>query len=358
MFVMMPNGLDATQATLKNALQEFALAPELIERVLDSGYFLRTSGNPFNGTTWTTVSDMMYGAKQFSSSFPIDEFVQYVKGEFTFPELPPFTVLSAKSIDEIRTILADSCRTHYIEDGTFSYRGQPRGYTFKRQIPNPVRANADGQEISVTAGVYRQTSELYSFKTPPIERRSFRRFLRHLEPNNPDAWVDSEHAYDIMRTEQHYATQTAGLDLSFEIETAIFFATHKMKWDKRGRAYYEKVKRGGHEGVIYCFRFTNPTVRQTQYLIREFDFFRTYPPERILRQTCALPLFGQDERNIAITDLNCIIHLDPDFEYETPLTPEYMFPNAKEDRFYDKLLQLKDEFPEYLEKVVEYQWAR
>lgn len=355
---MMPDNPTTIQASLKKALEERALPAELILRVLDSGYFLRTWGNPFNGTTWTTVSDMMYGTKQVSSSFPIDEFVQYVKGEFSFPKLPPFVVLQAKSIDDINAILADPRRAHYIKEGTFSYRGQPRGYMFKRKVPNPVRADAEGKEISITAGVYRQTSELYSFKTPPVERRSFRHLVRRLEPNNPDVWADSHHAYDIMRTEQHYATQTAGLDLSFEIETAIFFATHKMKWDERGRAYYRKVKHGEHNGVIYCFRFTNPTVTQTQYLIREFDLFRTYPPTRILRQTCALPLFGQDERNIAITDLNCIIQLDPDFEYETPLTQEYMFPNAQEDRFYEKLLELKDNFPEDLKSVVEYQWAR
>jgi len=53
------------------------------------------------------VSDLMYGNKQFSSSFPIEEFVQYVKGEFTFPELPPFVILHVKSIDDIKAILAD-----------------------------------------------------------------------------------------------------------------------------------------------------------------------------------------------------------------------------------------------------------
>ncbi len=355
---MVNDGLETMQETLKRALEELALAPELIERVLDSGYFLRTWANPFSGTTWTTVSDMMYGNKQFSSSFPIEEFVQYVKGEFTFPELPPFVILHVKSIDDIKASLADPRRAHYIEDGAFSYRGQPRSYTFQRRIPNPVRAGAEGREISVTAGIYRQTSEVYSFRTPPIERRSFRHFLRHLEPNNPAAWAASHYAYDTMRTEQHYATQTAGLDLTFEIETAIFFATHKMKWDQYDRAYYEKVERGEHNGVIYCFRFTNPTVRQTQYLIREFDLFKTYPPERILRQTCALPLFLQEERNIAITDLNCIIQLDPNFEYEARLTPEYMFPNTQEDRFYGKLLQLKDKYPEDLKNVVEYRWAR
>jgi hypothetical protein len=36
-----------------------------------------------------------------------------VKGEFRFPALPPFVVLAAKSMDDIRSILADLTRCAY-----------------------------------------------------------------------------------------------------------------------------------------------------------------------------------------------------------------------------------------------------
>jgi hypothetical protein len=115
---------------------------------------------------------------------------------------------------------------------------------------------------------------------------------------------------------------------------------------------------GSYTGAIYCFRFGSPTVKKTEYLIRDFDLFKTHRPERILRQACGLPLIGRFERNIAITEIDCIIRLHPNFEYDGLLTPEHMFPNTPEDPFYRKLLALKDRFPEELGEVVEYAWAR
>ena len=77
-----------------------------------------------------------------------------------------------------------------------------------------------------------------------------------------------------------------------------------------------------------------------------------------MRQDCGLPIFAGHERHIAVTDLAFIIYLHKDFDYQGRKTPEYMFPNSKEDRFYGKLLELKDRFPDELEDIVEYEWAR
>ena len=69
------------QRSLKEALEERALAPELIARVLDFGHFSGL-GYSFTGKTGTRVSDMMYGAKAIFQVSPIDrDFIQYVKGE-------------------------------------------------------------------------------------------------------------------------------------------------------------------------------------------------------------------------------------------------------------------------------------
>lgn len=68
-----------------------------------------------------------------------------------------------------------------------------------------------------------------------------------------------------MRVEQHYDTQTAGLDISFDIETAIFFATYKFLFNSHGNAYHSKIKKGEHEGVIYGFRFRDPPVKKLNF---------------------------------------------------------------------------------------------
>lgn len=316
--------------------------------------------DPFSGRTWQTVSDAMYGNKQHSSSFETESFTKYICGQNAFPPLPSFRTNEVRSFEELLEVLAEPRRAHYIEDGSLTFRGQPAEYKFRRKIPNPVRADKDGYEVSILPGLYRQKAEFYSFAEEPSEERSFARLLRELEPNNPSAHLDAIRAYDIMRTEQHYATQTAGLDLAFEAETAIFFATHHFRRDAAGIAYYEQVSPGEHCGVIYCFRFRDPPVKKTQYLIKDFDLFKTFPPLRILRQDCGLPLIGPYERNIALTDIDCVIRLHADFVLSRPhqKVPHYMFPSSSEDKFYKKLLELKDANPDLLSNLVEYKWAR
>nr|WP_279184676.1 hypothetical protein [Acetobacter syzygii] len=116
--------------------------------------------------------------------------------------------------------------------------------------------------------------------------------------------------------------------------------------------------RGNHQGVIYLFRFGSPSVRRTEFLINDFDYFRTNQPLRVIRQVCGLPCFGPYERNIAVTDVDTVIELDADFDDRSAYSPTYMFPNVMEDRFYGRLLAVKDRFPAALTDVVEYAWAR
>jgi hypothetical protein len=342
---------------LVELLRERKVSEELIEKVVDSGYIIRTFGG-FGAAPWEAVSDSMYGNKGRSSCFDIDKFVDYILGNYNFPELPPFVEYTVKSHKEIEDILSEPRRQHYINEGRMSFRGQTSQYTFKRQIPNPVRSDKDGKEISIFPGVFRQNSDFYSFKTEQKEERSLSYLLDELEPNSPDIYLDPSFAYDIMRVEQHYATQTTGLDISFNIETAIFFATYKFQFKSESRAYHSKIKKGDHKGVIYGFCFRDPPVKKTEFLINKFDLFKTYKPERILRQDCGLPLFSGYERNIAITDLDFIIHLDKDFDYKGEKTPSYMFPDVEEDTFYGKLLELKDKHPKLLKNIVEYEGSR
>ena len=237
-------------------------------------------------------------------------------------------------------------------------RGQPREHRLRRALPNPRRANAEGEEISILPGLYRQSpNALYSLTSPVEERRTIQAFRHEIDIAAEDGLLHS-FTRDFMHVEQHYARQNAGLDLTFDIESAIFFATNKFTVGPDKLARYEAVRRGDHQGVIYLFRFGSPSVRRTEFLIKEFDYFRTYQPLRVIRQVCGLPLFGECERNIAVTDVDTVIELESDFDGASALSPEYMFPNAEDDKFYGRLLPLKDRFPNELQDVVEYEWAR
>lgn len=340
---------------LIDILKQRSVSDNLIDKVINSGYIIRHWMDFKTPEGYITVSDKMYGNKQFSSLFDIDKFIKYIEGKSVFDKLPSFITFKVKNLAEINEILDEKSRSRYIENGQMSFRGQVKEYTFSREIPNPVRSDKHGNELSILPGAFRD-------KPLGINKNPFKResntvdlFLYELEPNNPNIFLDSSYAYDIMRVEQHYAKHTQGLDISFDVETALFFATNKLKWNKDGTAYHSKVEKGKHTGVIYCFVFRDPPVKKTEYLIKDFDLFKTYSPTRILRQNCGLPLFSDYDRNIAICDIDCIIYLDEDFDYETGLTSSYMFPNEKDDLFYGKLIELKKKKThKSLENIVEY----
>jgi hypothetical protein len=344
----------AREERLATMLSEANIEPAVIESVVDSGYYLRDWTNL--SAAYVAVTDMMYGNKEFSSHFSPDKFVEYLRGAQPFSSLPSIRRTKVRCRSDIEAILSQHSRSRFASQGSLCFRGQPSEYKFKRSIPNPVRSDVDGFELSVMAGVYRQKGATYSFANEALERRTIERRL--IEFDEPDISLgDYRSSYDAMRTEQHYATQTAGLDVTFDVETAIFFATHKFVWTEKEKARYERVSAPQHAGVIYCFRFTMPSVTKTEFLIRDFDFFKSHRPERIIRQNCGLPLIGPYERNVAVPDLDCIIELDATFSDMATLTPEYLFPSREEDAFYARLLELKKRFPDEMSNVVEYEWA-
>lgn len=343
------------ETELIEILRQKNVSDKLVDRVINSGYIIRHWMDFKTPEGYITVSDKMYGNKQFSSSFDIDKFIEYIEGKSVFEKLPDFRTFKVKNKADIQEILNEYPRNRFIKNGQMSFRGQVKEYTFLRNIPNPVRSDKNGKELSILPGAFRDKPLGINKNLSTREYNTVDLFLRELEPNNPSIFLDSSSTYDIMKVEQHYAKHTEGLDISFEIDTALFFATNKLNWNENGAAYHSKVEKGKHNGVIYCFVFRDPPVKKTEYLIKEFDLFKTYTPTRILRQNCGLPLFSDYDRNIAICDIDCIIYLDEDFEYETGLLPTYMFPNEKDDLFYGKLIELKKKKShELLENVVEY----
>jgi len=336
-------------------LRDAGIAEPVVKDVVESGYYMR-DWSDFMGGKYETVSDLMYGNKQLSSSFKFDAFLRYLNGDDSFDPAPSFVEFTVRSMDDIDAVLAHSHIQRYIADGSLTFRGQVREYRYRRLIPNPYRRAADGTELSILPGAFRQSGAEYRFSIEPPSGMSMDWLFHELEPNNPNVYSDSHFAYDPMRVEQHYASQTTGLDLTFDINTALFFATHKFTISN-GIATLTPVATGAHKGVIYLFRFTQPSVKKSEFLVESFDLFKTYLPERILRQNCGLPLIGPHERNIAICDIDCILRLHPDFECNTLRSPTEIFPSAAEDPFYRKLLALKGRFPDELTNVVEYAWA-
>ncbi len=339
---------------LVRALTEHGVGELLISDAIDSGYFLRNWIVPGSLQSYTSVSDAFYGNKQFSSSFPIAQFAAYLKGEYRFQKLPDPPRYLVRNLSDIHEILSDSRRAHYISEGSLTFRGQPKEYYVKRKISNPVRRNENGLELSILPSAYRSPPPVYSFEHKPKASLQIRSILSLLEPENPDVHRDGAFSHDPMRVEQHYGLQTAGLDLTFDLSVALFFATQRFIMNETGRAYYASTGPEATGRVVYCFRFGSPPVTESAYRIRNFNLFKTYPPTRVLRQKCGLPLFDPYERNIAVTDIDCVIELAHDFECSEMPRASYLFPSKDEDRFYGTLLELKARHPKLLNEIVEY----
>jgi hypothetical protein len=94
--------------------------------------------------------------------------------------------------------------------------------------------------------------------------------------------------------EQHYGMLTIGLDVTFDPATAFFFASHSFPTEGR-RVRCEPVARGIHRGVVYCFVFEWPPVKDTEFLARDISLFRNLPPLRPIRQHCGLSAFHVNE---------------------------------------------------------------
>lgn len=337
---------------LSRLLHDHNVDDEIIEDVIFSGYFLH-SYHDFSSNTYNRISDKFYGNKGGASVFEPSEFVKYLKNEPHKYQPMPLRRHKVKTFQDIQEIMQEPLTNKFIQSGRMSFRGQSKNHYISRKIPNPIRKDEFGQELTILPGIFRNKplgkSNLQDF----FGESSLLSMLRFLEPGNSDIHEIASYSHDLMRVEQHYTTQTAGLDITFDIRSAIYFATHKYVSDG-ACATYEKISRGQHQGSLYLFRFLDPPVKKTEFYIRDFDLFRTYTPERVLRQHCALPMFHEYERNIAVTDLHCIIDLHEDFEDEEGFTYNYMFPGVDEDVFYGKLMELKARFPDHLKNVMEY----
>jgi len=337
---------------LIQALKDKGVSDTLISDIINSGYIIREWGD-LQGGSYTSVSDKLYGSKGTSNNFELDKFIAYAKGESADFGNFPFISYHVKSYADINEILNDERRKRLIDSGRMVFRGQPQEYYYTRKIPNPIRRDNLGREISITPGIYRGFDLGISNNRFKTSNDITNRLLASIESiNNPE--LNSYYSYDFTRVHQHYISHTEGLDVTFDIRTAIYFATNRLHLKDERIATYENVELGSHTGVIYGIVFRDPSVTKSEFYIDQFDYFKCYTPERILRQHCGLPIFHEYERNIAITDIDFIIYLEPEFEFSDGFTYKYMFPDRAQDKFYDQLLKLKQKFPEHLQEIVEY----
>ncbi|MCH8814010.1 MAG: FRG domain-containing protein [Chloroflexi bacterium] len=361
----------------------------LIEAAIESGYMYHpTSPNP-------SVADTFYLPKGPSGVIPIDHFAAFLKGEQDQPKLHDIPDYGIHSLDEAKAILERQRHIRYRD--RMCFRGQTKEYRTVRKLPNLVRADSAGRERLIIPAFWRQfqddwldrftadvprsifttfeAEELIYWGIPNVDTLAQRNFDRHgvhtmsdLE-DFPDSesqeygrrWrqhkVDGPSNSELPLIEQHYGMKTMGLDVTFDLATALFFASQEFKRREDETATFVPVPDGAHEGVVYAMVFRDPPLRRTDAIVTEIGVFEHLPPERPIRQQCALPGFDAFGINAAVTDLDAVFYLAPDFNPAGLPLKEHLFPGERDDQFYEAVLAVKrGPRGAWLSDIVEYRF--
>jgi hypothetical protein len=142
---------------------------------------------------------------------------------------------------------------------------------------------------------------------------------------------------------QHYGLLSPVLDLTTDLEVALFFATHQFLPGRPPR--YCRVGGGEGKAVIYVFRQDkremNPHVHE-----RVIDLLR---PLRPVRQSCVVCRSSTWALNLPADFLEGLVFLD--FEAQpSRMDTAHLFPNDRDDLF---LAALKQQ-PEFAEHVTDF----
>jgi hypothetical protein len=373
------------QRRLRMTLTEANLATAQIDQVIASGYFAWDIRDFFSTEGRSAVMDSYYGNKM-AGLIEIEEFVEYLR-EGTARRLPSgISTYHVRNIGEALSVLSEGQHARYA--GRMSFRGQTMDHHLTRPVPNPRASLADGRERMIVPSWWRpwinkdpaerQTASDRSLFTSPMlaapllyrDIPGWQEHVAHAKGRGSGdddacnvcaqmAAREEEHMFSARALneapllEQHYGMPTIGLDVTFDPATAFFFASHRFPADG-GRICCEPVDRGSHHGVVYCFVFEWPPVKETEFLVRDISLFRNLPPLRPIRQHCGLPSFHFNEIAAAARDLHAVFHLDEAFDVSGLPSAAELFPGRDEDRFYDTLLELRQRVPEMWGSIVEY----
>ena len=351
--------ISACQKKLEITLQEYGIDKNKISEIIESGYYQLNVGYP--PKTVPCVADSFYGNKVPSGFIPINVFIKYLN-EGNIPQYSEYTKhYTVKSLQEAEEILSSERHKKYNESGRLSFRGQTKEYWLKRKIPNPYAMNHLNDERFIVPSFWRFCNEdhnpanrfnepLSIFKTFLADRLIYGDISSNTNSENERRYnihkVEGPHLNEIPLIEQHYGMKTIGLDVTFDLAIAFFFASHQFtKIDTNSKKYtYLPIKEGDHKGVVYCFAFTDPSVYKSDWEIKYLKPFQHIPPLRPMRQSCALPAFHFNEVNIAVRDLDAIFFLDKNFDQTGLPSKEHLFPDSNEDLFYGAVIQEKKRF--------------
>ncbi|MFX1689712.1 FRG domain-containing protein [Paraburkholderia sp. A2RI-6] len=164
-----------------------------------------------------------------------------------------------------------------------------------------------------------------------------------------EKWFKLFYSYEwdllSMALAQHYGIPTHGLDITNDVNVAVWFALNRWyKYTHAGQEYcwYQPLERKvkadlGEHPVIYVMA----TPRDLKRDLDQIEFTRI-PALRPERQSAFLHYGGWGlHSNLCAEDAVVAVHLSEVFSAPPMKSVDWYFPNEQEDRFYAELLKLK-----------------
>lgn len=383
-----------SQIELDKLLVKERINRSLRNKIIQSGYaYLKGASLYGLGEGVPCVSDGFYGSKWNCGLIPFETFIDYIrKDEEPFWKYSPPTY-KVESLDHAVELLKSNRHKKFFSNGRMCFRGQSQGYCIKRPFPNPFIADKKGYEPLLIPSFWR--SYLKNLNQRPVNTPSsifctvfaddiiyfgiknwkslavenIKRYGIHTmsdledfpDPESQEygrRWrihrVNGPYDVQLPLLEQHYGMRTAGLDVTFDLETALFFAVNKFVNGEGSKAKYLPVRNHKHHGIVYCMVYEDPPLTKTSDLVTELRVFEHVPPVRPLRQKCALPFFGAMNINESITEIDAILIIDDEFKISGLQDAKYLFPDTNEDPFYRAILKQKSKYQDVFKDVIEY----
>lgn len=314
------------------------------------------------------VVDRYYGGRLLSCDFRSRIRLDQFREEPVYKSHPA-RVYHASSIADLRDQID---KWQKASARRLIFRGQPRSYPVNRIRPNPAYAVDEFGEISLIPTLWREmlrrgnigpenftnlsvlewSKILYSdFDLAEVERRQQDAIDRGEWIYSAQDMEDSDDPvlhefgkrrldvimgldYDLnVQTQtllQHYSLLSPLLDLTSDLDVALFFATHKFsKDDQSNRSTYEFISTHNRQSLLYILQENSHEMGTHEH----HRALETFKPQRPVNQSCVVALGGMDALNLPLEFLFGVIVLDFDDISRSKYAIETLFPVPNEIGF-------------------------
>jgi len=340
------------QELMRNLLVEQEVHPKTIDSLIGSGYFMAET-NGFRSVLSAkeyNYRECIYDSFYGSNSVLHVDYVKkknYLRKRGLHPIFDRCIYVSTEQglHDEINILLHKQKQMRSVFRSQLFFRGQAHEYILHREYPNYGLCNSSGGEVSLIASFWRKYAHSNYCERPREGNTELHRVFLHAEQDAFDT--------NALALAQHYGMATTMLDITYDLNVALFFAFHDLIQISDGKYTYKPIlKERIGDAVIYVMSSRDVLVNReySEYGIIDVEGLKSTRP---FKQKCTVLEAGSEEINVAAAEIIGRIKFAKGFSYSQMPTMSDIIPNRNEDMFYDFLLSQKETDPA-LKDITEY----